>query len=1171
MRISRIGLLALVLALFGGIGNAGAATVELVSGATGPVPDSFGMSDLPAWSDDGRYVAFQSAAPNLVPGQEDDNHSADIFLHDRVTGTTTLVSHAAGSPTRAAGGEGSLDISANGRYVAFISRGGNLVPDAVDANGGSDVFLWDRVTGAITLVSHAAGSPGTAADSFSYYVFISADGNFVVFTSRASNLVAGQVEPVPIQQTADVFLWSRASNTLTLLSRKSGTTATAADQDSLATDLSADGGVVVFWTVANDLLSTVADGKGDADIYAYQRSTDTLSLVSRTGDAPQVTAGGALETAVVSADGRYVAFASYADNLVPGQEAGGILNSDAYLFDRTTGEMRLVSRTSASPLQGGGIFGNHTMSADGRYVAFSSGATDLIPGQVDSNEVLDVFVYDRVTGLTSLASHSRGSFLTAGSLGGSGAPSPSGLPSLSADGRFLVFQSLAVDLVPGQTDDPGTLDVFLYDLSSRSVVLMSRTRASAAAAGNGPSYFPVLSADGSMAAFLSQATDLGEGQTDPYGFFDLFLYHRISGEITNPSRRDSSLPPPLTPLHASTLGSLSADGRSVLFQSPLPGSLPPPETGDVFLRDIVADTTTPLRLPPFPEYALGFSQSPVLSADGRFAAFLSGQYPILSPTLLEPLETLHLYDRAARTFTLANHAPGSAPPGSQPDGSPSNFALSADGRYVAYECTACGLVPGHTAGPGFFREIFLYDRLSGLNTLVSRAADTSQPAFRANNQSYRPAISADGRYVVFWSFATNLVPGQIDVPGTQDLFVFDRVTGMTSLVTYTPGFPATAAGLLSAASPLVPADLSADGRFIAFESALPNLVSGQVDSNPGTDIFLHDQFARTTVLVSHAASSPLTTANAPSPSSDQEDDTVSMSADGRFLVYESHATDLVAGASDTNGGRDVFLYDRLTGTTSLVSHVGGDPLKAGNGESEVPRISADGSRIAFLSGAEDLIPGQTVPAAFTGSRSLYVQYRNQNGSAATTTFIAQALRTGRPFNSFPSEEEPLSFAPHISANGRRIAFTSDAALVPGDYNGTWDVYLWDQDGTVEPEGPIPVPPCRLLDTRRRAERPALTSNVRRIVTAQGRCGVPATAKKVVVKVTAFNPSGKGNLRFYTGDVTAAPDAILRFERGMTRTETFTLPLNENGTLTILPFVAGRGTVHTAVEVTAYVN
>ena len=137
---------------------------------------------------------------------------------------------------------------------------------------------------------------------------------------------------------------------------------------------------------------------------------------------------------------------------------------------------------------------------------------------------------------------------------------------------------------------------------------------------------------------------------------------------------------------------------------------------------------------------------------------------------------------------------------------------------------------------------------------------------------------------------------------------------------------------------------------------------------------------------------------------------------------------------------------------------------------------------------------------------------------------------------------------------------------PGDYNLVRDVYLWkDEDGT------LPLPACKLLDTRRRADRPILASDVPRAVAANGRCGVPVTAKQVVVKAAVFNPSGKGNLRFYPGAVTATPSGLLRFERNATRTETFTLTLGTDGTLTILPFVAGRGTVHVAVEVNGYVD
>jgi hypothetical protein len=159
----------------------------------------------------------------------------------------------------------------------------------------------------------------------------------------------------------------------------------------------------------------------------------------------------------------------------------------------------------------------------------------------------------------------------------------------------------------------------------------------------------------------------------------------------------------------------------------------------------------------------------------------------------------------------------------------------------------------------------------------------------------------------------------------------------------------------------------------------------------------------------------------------------------------------------------------------------------------------------------------------------------------------------------------LGIPPLMSASGRQVAFTGSLAFVDGDFNLLRDAYVFSLD----PPPPAPLPACTLLDTRRRADRPILTSNVRRTVTVRGACGVPATAKQVVVKVTVLTPSGKGNLGFYPGAVTATPSGILRFERNATRTETFTLPIGTDGKLTILPFVASRGTVHVAVEVNGY--
>jgi hypothetical protein len=188
---------------------------------------------------------------------------------------------------------------------------------------------------------------------------------------------------------------------------------------------------------------------------------------------------------------------------------------------------------------------------------------------------------------------------------------------------------------------------------------------------------------------------------------------------------------------------------------------------------------------------------------------------------------------------------------------------------------------------------------------------------------------------------------------------------------------------------------------------------------------------------------------------------------------------------------------------------------------------------------------------FRPTRDLFVR----NLSAGTTALVDGGVSTFLSTNT-------TSRTPDLD-DSHWVTFISNTAFIPGDFNGTWDVYLWKDGSTT------PLPACKLLDTRRRADRPVLTSNVQRAVTVRGACGVPATAKQVVVKVTAFNPSGKGNLRFYPGAVTATPSGLLRFERNATRTETFTLPLGTDGKLTILPFVASRGTVHVAVEVNGY--
>ncbi len=482
------------------------------------------------------------------------------------------------------------------------------------------------------------------------------------------------------------------------------------------------------------------------------------------------------------------------------------------------------------------------------------------------------------------------------------------------------------------------------------------------------------------------------------------------------------------------------------------------------------------------------------------------------------------------TLTLVNHKPGSA----EQSGGAMFFgmSISADGRFLSYACGGCNLVPGYSSSGDSSLDVFLYDRVAGTNTLVSHVPGST--ATGGDQGSTYSRISADGRFIVFMSEATNLVPGQIDTSSpTLDVFVFNRVTGAVTLASRAAASAVTAAGISRPGL-----GVSADGRFIAFHSSATNLVPGQADTDDRTDLFLHDRVSGATVLVSHAASSPVTAGNGPTSlphfSVPPPDATLSMSADGRFLVYESAASNLVAGGADTDTSPDVFLYDRLSGTNTLVSRALGTDRQA-----QYPHISADGSRVAF--------PRRCFPAR---RPCLRTEHRKDHSGLSGGDFF------------YGSDPSYLPVSPQLSADGRRIAFTTDAPLVSGDFNDFAGAYLWS-------DGFVTLPNCKLLDTRRRADRPILTSNVQRTVTVRGACGVPATAKQVQVNVTVFNPSGKGNLRFYPGTVTATPSGILRFERVATRTETFTLPLGTNGTLTILPLVANRGTVHAAMEVTGY--
>jgi len=370
-------------------------------------------------SANGRFVAFRTTAWNLDPG--DSNGLSDIYVRDLATGTTTRASLQSFDQEF---DESSItpSISGDGRFVAFV-----VFPN-MDL---SQIHVRDRQGATTALVSATPG--GNPGNGHSGSPVISADGRFVAFHSGASDLVPGDTNG-----ESDCFVRDLVAGTTVIASLSS-----AGAQSNGATlfgppSISGDGRLAVFVTEASNLVAGDVNLRPDIFVRDLQAGTTTRIQV---GDFPD----SSIIQPVISSDGRWIAFHSVMA-LVP-EDTNGTL--DVYLHDRQDGTTRRISLDSADA-QVAGTSREASISADGRFVAFKSDATALVPG--DTNGVVDVFVRDVLHGTTTRASVS--------SLGLEG-HGVSSRASISGDGRVVAFQSLANDLVGDDTN--GVEDVFAID------------------------------------------------------------------------------------------------------------------------------------------------------------------------------------------------------------------------------------------------------------------------------------------------------------------------------------------------------------------------------------------------------------------------------------------------------------------------------------------------------------------------------------------------------------------------------------------------------------------------------------------------------------------------------------------------------------------------------------
>jgi Tol biopolymer transport system component len=398
--------------------------IDIVTGTpTGEAADgrTFLFYDI---SPTGRYIGFAARAENIVPA--DANGFADVFLLDRVSGTTVLVS------TTAAGEQANADssfvsISHDGRFVAFGSVATNLV--AGDDNGVRDVFVKDLVTGAIERV-HVA-SDGTEANGQSFYASMSGDGRFVAFKSQATNLVAGDENG-----EWDVFLHDRETRVTVRASESP--TGGSADGESDTLSLSGDGRYLAYASAATNLVA--GDSNGRVDIFLYDRVDRVTRIISRGPSGEAANSGSALP--FVNGDGRFVVYRSNASNLVPGDTNG---DYDSFLFDRASGLTERAGLASeGAEIPTGSLFAS--VSDDGRFVAFASDGSALVPG--DGNDAADVFVRDRESGIVERV------------LPAVGEPNDASQePIVSALGGFVLFRSAATNWIAA--DENGEPDIFV--------------------------------------------------------------------------------------------------------------------------------------------------------------------------------------------------------------------------------------------------------------------------------------------------------------------------------------------------------------------------------------------------------------------------------------------------------------------------------------------------------------------------------------------------------------------------------------------------------------------------------------------------------------------------------------------------------------------------------------
>ncbi len=771
---------------------------SLVSvGTNGTCPDDVSRSST--MSPDGRYIAFVSAATNLVPN--DTNGIPDVFVRDMQAGATTLASVGAVPNGTGCSSEGP-EITPDGRYVVFSSSATNLLPGmtlpapTLGWTPDSEIYVRDLQAGATTWASTNALIMSRLQSGFCYNQAISDNGQYVAFEISSNS---------PGDPRGTVYYYNLQNGvTETIVTNAVMPSGTVQTMRSL--NMTPDGQSIVFVGYGTNSATGLSFWTA---VYLWNAQNGTNVLVSA-----NPTNGINAYSPDIDPTGRYVVFVS----TDAGTNYTATTNTAAVvaLCDTQAGTTTAVSVNT----NGAAMWVNATavpaLSCNAGTVAFESPWANL-DGRNYYNDVFALDLTNTVSQLISVHAPNLSSVTPNG-------PSSLWAGSVSTNGRFMALSSWANNVTPNGTN--GDIEVFVRDLVTGTNILVSV--ASNGAAGNNLSTEPSVSGDGRYVAFTSNATNLMAADSNFYS--DVFVRDMREGLTTlvsvdtNGGFGNGS----------SYLPQISSDGRYVLFCSAATTLTPNVSGGNnLFLRDMDLSQTYALTTNGYGS-AGGFS-SWSMTPDGNYIAFVG-----ISGTVTN----LFVWSSPAASLIYTNTS-----------GPFANVSLSPDGHWLAYvangqlfaqdliadtNCQIASGAFGSRAGLKFSTNclltysansnIYLYSFLSGSNLLVSTAYESTNPA---NGIADSPVISADGSLVAYRSFSSNAIPS--DTNGIAAILLYNCLSNSTSLAS------ANLSGVSPVAQSLTPI-FSADGQMLVFESWAPDLVSD--DFNVGSDVFAMDLYGQ---------------------------------------------------------------------------------------------------------------------------------------------------------------------------------------------------------------------------------------------------------------------------------------------------------------------------------------